>query len=70
MLSGEAVRAAALASRFSLVGLARAEPLDPRPLEKWLAAGYAGEGLGWVAAVVAGWAPHRLPPVSSRASTS
>jgi epoxyqueuosine reductase len=47
-LAAEAVRAAALASRFSLVGLARAEALDPGPLEAWLAAGHAA-GMDWMA---------------------
>ena len=59
MLSGEAVRAAARASRFSLVGLARAEPLDPRPLEKWLAAGYAAD-MSWMASRM----PERLDPTT------
>ena len=39
VLSADAVRAAARGARFSLVGLARAEPLDPQPLESWLACG-------------------------------
>ena len=43
MLAAEEVRAAALASRFTVVGFARAAALDPAPLERWLAAGYAGE---------------------------
>jgi len=43
VLSAEAVRAAARAARFTLVGLARAERLDPQPLESWLAAGYAAD---------------------------
>jgi epoxyqueuosine reductase len=46
-LDAAAVRAAALASRFSLVGLARAEALDPRPLEQWLAAGHAAD-MDWM----------------------
>jgi epoxyqueuosine reductase len=37
------VRAAARGARFTLVGLTRAERLDPRPLERWLAAGYAAD---------------------------
>ncbi|HTA18173.1 MAG TPA: tRNA epoxyqueuosine(34) reductase QueG [Polyangia bacterium] len=47
ILAAAAVRAAALASRFSLVGLARAEALDARPLEAWLAAGYAAD-MDWM----------------------
>ena len=47
-LDAGAVKAAALASRFALVGLARAEPLDPGPLEAWLAAGYAAD-MDWMA---------------------
>jgi epoxyqueuosine reductase len=47
-LDARAVKAAAVASRFSLVGLARAEALDARPLEAWLAAGYAAD-MGWMA---------------------
>ncbi|HSZ82827.1 MAG TPA: tRNA epoxyqueuosine(34) reductase QueG [Polyangia bacterium] len=47
ILDASAVRAAALASRFSLVGLARAEALDARPLEDWLAAGYAAD-MDWM----------------------
>jgi epoxyqueuosine reductase len=43
LLSGEAVREAARAARFTLVGLARAEPLDPGPLTRWLQAGYAAD---------------------------
>jgi epoxyqueuosine reductase len=59
MLSAEAVRAAALASRFSLVGLARAESLDPRPLESWLAAGYAAD-MSWMSQRM----PERLDPTA------
>ena len=40
-LAGQEVRSAARACGFPLVGLAPAEPLDPRPLEEWLARGYA-----------------------------
>jgi epoxyqueuosine reductase len=39
----EAVREAGRAAGFALVGLARAEALDPRPLTEWLAAGYAAD---------------------------
>jgi epoxyqueuosine reductase len=42
------VRAAARAARFSLVGLAPATPLDPAPLETWLAAGHAAD-MTWMA---------------------
>jgi epoxyqueuosine reductase len=41
VLSAEAVKQAAHDVGFALVGLARAEPLDPAPLRHWLAAGYA-----------------------------
>jgi epoxyqueuosine reductase len=41
VLPAPEVRAAARACGFALVGLARAEPLDPRPLVDWLARGYA-----------------------------
>ena len=43
ILSAAAVRAAAHASRFALVGLARAVALDPAPLERWLEEGYAAD---------------------------
>jgi epoxyqueuosine reductase len=56
-LSADAVRAAARAARFTLVGLARAEALDPGPLERWLAAGYAAD-MTWMA----GRRPERLDP--------
>jgi len=48
MLRAEAVRAAARAARFSLVGLAPAEPLDGAPLRRWLDAGYAAD-MTWMA---------------------
>jgi epoxyqueuosine reductase len=41
-LAADVVKTAAHAVGFPLVGLARAEPLDPAPLEDWLARGYAG----------------------------
>ena len=47
VMDAAAVRAAALASRFSLVGLARAAALDPGPLETWLAAGHAAD-MDWM----------------------
>jgi len=47
VLSAAAVREAARAARFSLVGLARAEPLDPGPLARWLEAGYAAD-MDWM----------------------
>jgi epoxyqueuosine reductase len=59
ILPAEAVRAAALASRFSLVGLAKAEPLDPGPLERWLAAGYAAD-MTWMSQRK----PERLDPTT------
>lgn len=43
VLSAEAVRSAALAARFTLVGLAPAAPLEAAPLADWLAAGYAAD---------------------------
>jgi epoxyqueuosine reductase len=46
-LDAGAVRAAALASRFALVGLARADALDPGPLAAWLAAGHAAD-MDWM----------------------
>jgi epoxyqueuosine reductase len=46
-LSGQAVRDAARATRFSLVGLAPAEPLDPVPLMRWLRAGHAAD-MDWM----------------------
>ena len=42
------MRAAARDARFTLVGLARAEALDPQPLESWLASGYAAD-MTWMA---------------------
>jgi epoxyqueuosine reductase len=47
-LSARAVRQAALDARFALVGLARAEALDPAPLRKWLEAGHAAD-MDWMA---------------------
>lgn len=46
-LSGAAVKAAALETGFDLCGLARAEPLDPGPLLRWLEAGY-GADMAWM----------------------
>jgi epoxyqueuosine reductase len=43
VLPAEEVRAAARDCGFALVGLARAEPLDPRPLREWLERGYAAD---------------------------
>jgi len=57
VLAAEEVRAAALASRFTLVGFARAEALDPAPLERWLAAGYAAD-MDWMSRRL----PERLDP--------
>jgi epoxyqueuosine reductase len=42
-LSSEAVKAAARACRFALVGLAPAAALDDGPLRRWLAAGHAAD---------------------------
>jgi epoxyqueuosine reductase len=48
VLPAAAVKAAARSSGFPLVGLARAQPLDPAPLDRWLAAGYAAD-MHWMA---------------------
>jgi epoxyqueuosine reductase len=42
MLSADAIHERARACGFSLSGLARAEPLDPAPLRRWLESGMAG----------------------------
>lgn len=42
-LSAAGVRAAALACRFTLAGFARPIPIDGRPLQDWLASGYAAD---------------------------
>ncbi|HEX3693740.1 MAG TPA: tRNA epoxyqueuosine(34) reductase QueG [Polyangia bacterium] len=57
ILAAEAVRAAARASQFTLVGLAPAAPLDPAPLQRWLAAGYAAD-MDWIRRRL----PERLDP--------
>ena len=59
VLSADAVKAAALAARFSLVGLTRAEALDPKPLQDWLASGYAAD-MTWMARRL----PERLDPTA------
>ena len=59
VLSADAVKAAARGARFSLVGLARAEALDPGPLESWLASGYAAD-MTWMARRL----PERLDPTA------
>jgi epoxyqueuosine reductase len=56
-LSAGQVKAAAMASRFTLVGLAPATPLDPAPLERWLGAGYAAD-MDWMGRRL----PERLDP--------
>jgi epoxyqueuosine reductase len=43
VLTADAVKAAARACQFALVGLAPAAPLDPAPLTSWLDAGYAAD---------------------------
>ena len=48
VLPAAGVKAAALSCGFSLVGLARAEPLPAAPLQQWLAAGHAAD-LHWMA---------------------
>ena len=47
-LASDEVRAAAQACGFPLAGLAPAAPLDPGPLDRWLAAGYAAD-MSWMA---------------------
>jgi len=47
VLSAQAVRQAARSTRFALVGLAPAEPLDGAPLRAWLAAGHAAD-MDWM----------------------
>lgn len=47
ILDAAAVRAAALASRFTLVGMARAAPVDGTALRAWLAAGFAAD-MDWM----------------------
>jgi epoxyqueuosine reductase len=56
-LSGAAVRRAAMDCRFTLVGLARAEPLPAEPIRRWLEAGYAAD-MDWMASRL----PERLDP--------
>jgi epoxyqueuosine reductase len=56
-LAAPAVRAAAHASGFPLVGLAPATPLDGAPLSRWLASGYAAD-MAWIRRNVA----DRLDP--------
>src|SRR4051812_51309 len=46
-LPAAAVLDAARRSGFPLAGVARAEPLDRRPLERWIAAGYAAD-MRWI----------------------
>jgi epoxyqueuosine reductase len=41
LIAADDVRRLAIACGFPLVGLARAEPLDPAPLRRWLEAGHA-----------------------------
>ncbi len=57
VLSADAVKAAARESRFTLVGLAPAEALDPGPLQAWLGAGYAAD-MDWMVRRL----PERLDP--------
>jgi epoxyqueuosine reductase len=56
-LDAQAVRAAARACRFPLVGLARPDPIDPRPIESWLASGFAAD-MDWMRRRL----PERLDP--------
>jgi epoxyqueuosine reductase len=57
VLSAAEVKAAGRAVGFTLVGLARAEALDPKPLNDWLAAGYAAD-MDWMRRRIA----ERLDP--------
>ncbi len=57
VLSADAVKAAARGCRFTLVGLAPAEALDPTPLRAWLDAGYAAD-MDWMRRRL----PERLDP--------
>ncbi len=47
MLSSAQVKSAAREAGFHMVGLARAEPLDPAPLRAWLESGMAGS-MAWM----------------------
>src|SRR4051794_17374815 len=57
LLSAADVKAAGRAAGFTLVGGARAEALDPKPLHDWLASGYAAD-MDWMARRL----PQRLDP--------
>ena len=46
-LDSQAIREAARASRFTLVGFAEPRPVDQAPLRAWLAAGYAAD-MDWM----------------------
>lgn len=46
-LDSQAIREAARASRFTLVGFAEPRPIDQAPLRAWLAAGYAAD-MDWM----------------------
>ena len=46
-LNSQAIRDAARASRFTLVGFAEPRPVDQAPLRAWLAAGYAAD-MDWM----------------------
>ena len=55
ILSAQAVREAAHACQFPLVGMTPAVPLDPQPLREWIARGYAAAStLGGSAAAADG----------------
>src|SRR5947207_7613160 len=60
-LASAAVRDAALACGFPLVGLARAERLDGGPLERWIAAGYLAD-MDWMKNVADRLDPARVLP--------
>jgi len=47
ILNAEAVRAAAVACRFTLVGFARPDPIDPAPLRNWLSSGQSAD-MDWM----------------------
>jgi epoxyqueuosine reductase len=57
LLSAADVKAAGRAAGFTLVGVAPAEALDPKPLHDWLASGYAAD-MDWMARRL----PERLDP--------
>lgn len=57
VLNADVVKDAARQCGFGLVGLARAEALDPRPFSRWIQAGYAAD-MAWMNERV----EHRMDP--------